>query len=110
MARLLRPRHRAGRAGGGLDGDRRRGFASGPVVVAGGHRRAPRRADLVLAQEHRPLHPGAGRRLRVAWAAAAARRPPSRADLALVRGAKHPVFQPWDWDNTKFFSYWALFG
>lgn len=20
------------------------------------------------------------------------------------------VFQPWDWDNTKFFAYWALFG
>jgi hypothetical protein len=20
------------------------------------------------------------------------------------------VFQPWDWDNTKFFGYWALFG
>jgi len=20
------------------------------------------------------------------------------------------IFQPWDWDNTKFFAYWALFG
>jgi hypothetical protein len=20
------------------------------------------------------------------------------------------IFQPWDWDNTKFFSYWVLFG